>query len=801
MPRKKKIEAVETTPAASEEILTAETTVSPAIEAEAVPDENLALAGSLSEEEAEDEDDSVLLQDSDEEDSADEDEDDEDNFDEDEDEDFEDADADDEDGEEEEDEADEDLDDEDEEALEDEEEEEEESIPAAPARQERLQKILAAAGIASRRTAEELITEGRVQVNGQVINTLGAKADPTRDHIRVDGKLLQGAERLRYYMLNKPKGYVTTVKDPEGRPTVMEFFAKSRERLYPIGRLDYLSEGLLLVTNDGELAHKLTQAARGVEKVYLVKVAGQPTEEELERLRAGVMIHRGKPGDGRVRTAPARIRQVRLGDNPWFEVVLIEGRNRELRKMFEEIGHFVEKIRRIGYGPLVLDLEPGNMRELNEEELEVLRLAADGKLPKNKAALHVEELEKQLPTVRPFAADERPRRPGRLNFETRGPKRSFGDRPQRPYGERSEGRPAGRPYGERSEGRGPAGQGRPYGDRPQRPYGERNEGRPAGRPYGERSEGRGPAGQGRPFGDRPQRPYGERNAGRPAGRPYGERSEGRGPAGQGRPFGDRPQRPFGERNEGRPAGRPYGERSEGRGPAGQGRPFGDRPQRPFGERREGPGKSFGDRGNVRRPFDQDRKFGQDKPAGKKNFFADDDDAPRKSSKIFIEPVEHSERPRAPRPEGVRPFVKREGGFSDRPRQNFGNRPRPSFGGSSEGRSGYAGRGEGRPAFGGSGEDRRPAGRSFGGPREERGDAPRGNRSFGDRPAKPFGARSEGRPSGPNRGGAQSSGRNRSGGFSKPGGSSRPGGFKSRPGGSRPGGKPAGKRGPGGGKRY
>ncbi|MGA8042464.1 MAG: pseudouridine synthase, partial [Terracidiphilus sp.] len=159
---------------------------------------------------------------------------------------------------------------------------EEEATPSGPPpRLERLQKILAQAGIASRRHAEELITEGRVQVNGQVVTALGTKADPARDHIRVDGKLLQGAERLRYFMLNKPKGYVTTVSDPEGRPTVMQFFAKMGERLYPVGRLDYLSEGLLVVTNDGELANGLTRAASGVEKTYLVKVAGQPAEEDL----------------------------------------------------------------------------------------------------------------------------------------------------------------------------------------------------------------------------------------------------------------------------------------------------------------------------------------------------------------------------------------------------------------------------------------------------------------------------------------------------------------------------------------
>jgi 23S rRNA pseudouridine2605 synthase len=286
----------------------------------------------------------------------------------------------------------------------DEEEPESTPKPRPPAKLERLQKILAQAGVASRRRGEDLITQGRVQVNGKIITELGTKADAGSDHIRVDGKLLHGAERLRYFVLNKPKGFVTTVKDPERRPTVMQFFEKLPERLYPVGRLDYQTEGLLLVTNDGELANKLTKASSGVEKTYLVKVSGQPTEDQLALLRGGVAIEKGKPGEGRLRTAPARIRQVRQGDNPWYEVVLIEGRNRELRKMFEEIGHFVEKIRRVGYGPLVLDQEPGNMRELDSNEVEALRKAADGKLRASKSKdtrrRHAADAG-QLPTVLP----------------------------------------------------------------------------------------------------------------------------------------------------------------------------------------------------------------------------------------------------------------------------------------------------------------------------------------------------------------------------------------------------------------
>ncbi|MGO9317684.1 MAG: pseudouridine synthase [Terracidiphilus sp.] len=276
--------------------------------------------------------------------------------------------------------------------------------PRPPAKLERLQKILAAAGVASRRGAEAMIEQGRVEVNGKLVTVLGTKADAARDHIRVDGKLLQGPERHRYFVLNKPRGFVTTVKDPEGRPTVMQFFDKMKERLYPVGRLDYLSEGLLVVTNDGELANRLTKASSGVEKTYLVKVSGQPTEAELNILRGGVAIERSKPGSPPVHTSPARIRQVRQGDNPWYEVVLIEGRNRELRKMFEEIGHFVEKIRRVGYGPLVLDQEPGSLRELEPNELDALRRAAEGTLrtPKSKDLRRRNLLDAGLlPTVLP----------------------------------------------------------------------------------------------------------------------------------------------------------------------------------------------------------------------------------------------------------------------------------------------------------------------------------------------------------------------------------------------------------------
>jgi len=255
----------------------------------------------------------------------------------------------------------------------------------------RLQKILASAGVASRRKAEELILEGRVQVNGKVIRELGTRHNPEREHIKVDGKLLRGPERRRYYMLNKPRGYVTTLDDPQGRPTVIDLLASPKRgprpehvRLYPVGRLDYLSEGLLLMTNDGELANSLSKASAGVEKTYLVKVSGVPDEPALEQIRRGIAIDRGRLNDvragrrDRIVTAPARVELARGGENPWYQVTLTEGRNRQLRKMFEEVGHHVEKIRRIGYGALRLDVPPGEFRELAPGEVMALERASKG---------------------------------------------------------------------------------------------------------------------------------------------------------------------------------------------------------------------------------------------------------------------------------------------------------------------------------------------------------------------------------------------------------------------------------------
>ncbi len=280
---------------------------------------------------------------------------------------------------------------------------------------DRLQKLIAQAGLASRRAAEQMILDGRVELNGDTVTELGTRADLARDHVRVDGKLLHAPEPTRWFLLNKPRGYVTTLSDPEKRPTVADLFGQNAQkkntgvhsrlpRLYPVGRLDYLSEGLLLMTNDGTLANALSKASAGVQKTYLVKVSGAPSGEAIDQLRRGIMIDRGRLDEvrsgrrDRVITAPAQIEQVRGGENPWFQVTLIEGRNRQLRKMFEEIGHHVEKIRRIAYGALQLDVEPGAFRELTQGEVQALNRAAAGKKVERKRALpEAAQLKKPVP--------------------------------------------------------------------------------------------------------------------------------------------------------------------------------------------------------------------------------------------------------------------------------------------------------------------------------------------------------------------------------------------------------------------
>jgi len=183
-------------------------------------------------------------------------------------------------------------------------------------------------------------------------------------------------QRHVYLLLNKPKGYITTANDPEKRPTVMDLVRGVKGRVYPVGRLDYASEGLLIMTNDGELANLLMKAASHVSKTYVVKVAGTPTEEAIAKLRGGISI---ATDDGkRVRTGPAAVRIVKQAANPWYEITLIEGRNRQIRRMFEAVGHHVEKIKRVRYGPLALDVPPGDYRSLTLKEVQRLKSASAG---------------------------------------------------------------------------------------------------------------------------------------------------------------------------------------------------------------------------------------------------------------------------------------------------------------------------------------------------------------------------------------------------------------------------------------
>lgn len=248
--------------------------------------------------------------------------------------------------------------------------------------EDRLQKILSQAGIASRRQAEQYIVEGRVTVNGAVITELGSKADLGRDHIKVDGHLLRPPKRLSYIVLNKPTSTVTTVSDPEGRATVMELLRGVKERVYPVGRLDYHSEGLLLLTNDGEIANAITSAATHLPKTYVVKVTGTLSSDQEEQFRRGVPI------SGR-RTMPAGLKLIRPADNPWYEVKLTEGRNQQIRIMFKHFGFLVEKLRRVRIGPIELGpLRPGQFRYLSDEEVQKLKRAVErGKGPRQQEAV------------------------------------------------------------------------------------------------------------------------------------------------------------------------------------------------------------------------------------------------------------------------------------------------------------------------------------------------------------------------------------------------------------------------------
>ena len=252
----------------------------------------------------------------------------------------------------------------------------------------RLQKVLAQAGVASRRACEELIRQGRVQVNGQVVTELGTQVDPNQDEISVDGTPIAGPAEKVYLILNKPSGYISTAHDPWGRPTVLDL-VPHQGRLYPVGRLDAESEGLLLLTNDGGLTHHLTHPRYEHEKEYLALVKGHPTDAVLSQLRRGVDLEEG-------RTAPAKVSRVSQkegwGTPPgttWLRIVVHEGRKRQIRRMCAAVGHPVQRLVRVRMGPVELgDLPVGGHRSLSAKEVRRLQLAQPGKSKMIKQGRH-----------------------------------------------------------------------------------------------------------------------------------------------------------------------------------------------------------------------------------------------------------------------------------------------------------------------------------------------------------------------------------------------------------------------------
>jgi 23S rRNA pseudouridine2605 synthase len=243
--------------------------------------------------------------------------------------------------------------------------------------EERLQKFLSRAGVASRRSSEDLITNGRVKVNGRIVRELGTKVNPVSDRVEVDGVIVDADSRSVYLLLNKPPRYICSLEDPEGRAVVTDLVPKVFGRVYPVGRLDWDSEGALLMTNDGELTQLLTHPRHEVEKNYLVKVTGlvDNMDARIDRLREGVVLDDG------YRTLPAQVyRDSDTGLHTWFVVAIREGKNRQIRRMFETVGLDVRRLRRISYGPLVLgDLDAGDWRRLEEHEIDELYRVAGGK--------------------------------------------------------------------------------------------------------------------------------------------------------------------------------------------------------------------------------------------------------------------------------------------------------------------------------------------------------------------------------------------------------------------------------------
>lgn len=324
---------------------------------------------------------------------------------------------------------------------------------------ERLQKILSQAGIASRRASEQLMLDGRVTVNGETIRELGTKADLSTDDIRVDGRRIKVSERHRYVLLNKPKGYVTTRSDPERRATVMDLLKGVREYIYPVGRLDYDTEGLLLLTNDGELKRRLELPSTGWLRKYRVRVKGNPTDPDLDPLRKGVTIE----GE---RFQPMDVKLDRhQGANAWLTVGIREGKNREIRRAMAHVGLTVNRLIRTSYGPFRLnEMKPGEVEEVKPRILrDQLGLTEEGEPRPKRSAPKADP----KPAPKAGRSTDDPAKPARKTLKpgeglktlsetwkkaTRPPARSGDDRPPADRGKPARGtgpRPGPRPKGPR----------------------------------------------------------------------------------------------------------------------------------------------------------------------------------------------------------------------------------------------------------------------------------------------------------------------------------------------------------------
>lgn len=377
--------------------------------------------------------------------------------------------------------------------------------------EERLQKVLARAGIASRRAAEELIKQGRVKVDGRVVTELGVKVDARRAKIELGDKRLM-AEPLVYVVLHKPRGVMCTLSDPEGRPTIADLLKPVGVRVVPVGRLDFHTSGALLCTNDGDFANALAHPRNKVKKVYVAKVQGLVQDEQLPEWQKSIEI------DGRS-TAPAEVRRLRFeGDKTWLELTLREGRNRQVRRLGEATGSLVMRLARISHaGVTAEDLRPGQWRHLTIDELVVLK--RDLGVPKRVRGAGTEAWENQVK-----ANDRIPRGvlANRAANEARRPREQAEEgaksrRPRKPPGDR---------FGERGESRGPR---KPGGDRFSERVESRGPRKPAGERFGERAETRGPR---KPTGDR----FNDRAESRGPRKPINDRADSRGPR---KPINDR----------------------------------------------------------------------------------------------------------------------------------------------------------------------------------------------------------------------------------------------------------------------